>query len=193
MMHVSVMDIQMCHQARRGECGNPVMHGAWGWRHSLSFFSASGKNTATKDEWRTTYLICGERRSIYLSQTWGPARRRAADGWGSGRIWTGTGRRAPWPRSGCCSSAGVSLQGTGEEAVRCSQSMSVREMGYTLGVFTGGETGRQIVRPRCDVGRSVDWKKFLGNNGWKGLVAFWDQCDFAWPINSRINYSVLDY
>ena len=78
---------------------------------SFFFFGCIRQNTAMEDEWRTTYLICGGRRSIYLSQTWGPARRRAADGWGSGRIWTGTGRTAPWLRSGCCSSAGVSLQG----------------------------------------------------------------------------------
>lgn len=101
------------------------------------------QNTAMEDEWRTTYLICGGRRSIYLSQTWGPARRRAADGWGSGRIWTGTGRTAPWLRSGCCSSAGVSLQGTGGGSGAL---QSVRNKGYTLGVVTGGERERKAGR-----------------------------------------------
>lgn len=146
MMHVSVMDIQMFHRAGRGECGDPLMRGGTSFPPLFFCFFFCGcirQNTAMEDEWRTTYLICGGRRSIYLSQTWGPARRRAADGWGSGRIWTGTGRTAPWLRSGCCSSAGVSLQGTGGGSGAL---QSVRNKGYTLGVVTGGERERKAGR-----------------------------------------------
>lgn len=134
MMHVSVMDILDVSSGQTQWMWQPFI--AQGMR-VMSFpvvaLVHQAINTGMKDEWRTTYLICGERRSIYLSQTWGPPRRRAADGWGSGRIWTGTHRRAPWLRSGCCSSAGVSLQGTGEEAVRCSQ----RTVSQKDGLYTG--------------------------------------------------------
>ena len=126
------------------------------------FFQCIRQNTAMEDEWRTTYLICGGRRSIYLSQTWGPARRRAADGWGSGRIWTGTGRTAPWLRSGCCSSAGVSLQGTGGGSGAL---QSVRNKGYTLGVVTGGERERGR-----EGGREVErvwWGEKCGERDWR--------------------------
>ena len=122
------------------------------------FFQCIRQNTAMEDEWRTTYLICGGRRSIYLSQTWGPARRRAADGWGSGRIWTGTGRTAPWLRSGCCSSAGVSLQGTGGGSGAL---QSVRNKGYTLGVVTGGERERGREGGREGVMRREVWSERL--------------------------------
>lgn len=94
----------------------------WGWHHSWC-------QVAAEDKRRSTYSIC--EGSIYLSQAWGSSRRRAAGGSGSGRIWTGSGRRAPWPRSGCCSSSGVSLRDTGEKTL--SGETAEQQQGETTG------------------------------------------------------------